>query len=805
MPKVHMIGNAHLDPVWLWRWQEGYAEVLATFRSALDRMNEFDDFVFTCAGAMYYQWVEETDPKMFEEIRRRIKEGRWVIVGGWMIQPDCNIPCGESFARHSLYGQSYFKKKFGVTAKVGYNVDSFGHTAMLPQILKHSGMDAYVFMRPGPHEMEYNFPENTFIWISPDGTGIPAFRIPDPYCTREVGETENKIRSHKEKIAKTGEDSIMCFYGVGNHGGGPTIENILTVKKLQKEQGGDDIIFSSPNRYFAELDLSGLPEYRGDLHHHACGCYSAAMKVKSLNRISEAHLVNAERAGVMAVLSGVKNSHENLKAAWRPTLFNHFHDIAGGCCIKSGIDDAVSSFGSSIHTADVAQNRALQAIAWNIDTSKGNPVVLDKVDWKLWERDNAGVPIVIFNMNSFDVTAPVKLECCLSSVEDDNGNPVVTQKTKAQQSNGEDCLESEIVANVPAMGWRLYWGYRTKEPICTYAPDNSFNGRHLENEFLSVDISDNDFISRIYDKKNGRELLNGEVKPIVIDETECDTWAHGKFSFTNECGSFKSEGITDFEDGAIRQDTRISYTYKNSEVVFELSLYKNSPELRMSCKVNWQEKHRMLKIIFPTPFKDAKDTVSVPFGFTQRNADGKEQTMQKWVCALENGYGMGIATDTRAAYDLKNGLLRITALRSPAYADHYGIRDTKTEYTDIGVQSFNLVVAPTADSISDIYRLSETVLTPMTAITGTYHKGKLSGTGSILSIGADNVAATAFKPAEDGNGYILRCHETAGKSANADINIPALGISCNVSFAPQEIKTFRISAGTLTETNFLEN
>ena len=148
---MYMIGNAHIDPVWLWNWQEGWQEVKATFRSALDRMKEYEDFIFTGSSAAFYEWVEENEPAMFEEIRERVKEGRWVIVGGWWIQPDCNVPCGESYVRQGLYAQRYFKEKFGVTAHTGYNVDSFGHNGMLPQILKKSGMDNYVFMRPGRH------------------------------------------------------------------------------------------------------------------------------------------------------------------------------------------------------------------------------------------------------------------------------------------------------------------------------------------------------------------------------------------------------------------------------------------------------------------------------------------------------------------------------------------------------------------------------------------------------------------------------------------------------------------------------
>ena len=175
----HMIGNAHLDPVWLWGWREGYQENKATVLSALDRLDEFDDFIFTSSSAQLYAWLEENEPEMFARVRERIREGRWVLCGGWWIQPDCNIPSGESFARQALLAQTYFREKFGVQAHVGYCVDSFGHNAMLPQLLKKSGMDAYVFMRPGKDEME--LPEDLFTWRAPDGSEITAYRLPLHY------------------------------------------------------------------------------------------------------------------------------------------------------------------------------------------------------------------------------------------------------------------------------------------------------------------------------------------------------------------------------------------------------------------------------------------------------------------------------------------------------------------------------------------------------------------------------------------------------------------------------------------------
>ena len=202
--KVHLIGNAHIDPVWLWRWQAGYAEIKATFRSALDRMKEFPDFIFTSACAAYYKWVEENAPEMFEEIKQRITEGRWVIVGGWWLQPDCNIPSGESFVRQGLYSQRYFNEKFGIMAKTGYNVDSFGHNGMLPQILKKSGMDYYVFMRPGDHEKD--LPGNLFWWESADGSRVMAYKIPFSYGNWSGKHSDDPLRHKTLEVKKLAEE-----------------------------------------------------------------------------------------------------------------------------------------------------------------------------------------------------------------------------------------------------------------------------------------------------------------------------------------------------------------------------------------------------------------------------------------------------------------------------------------------------------------------------------------------------------------------------------------------------------------------
>jgi hypothetical protein len=266
-----MIGNAHIDPVWLWQWPEGYQEVRATFQSAVDRLDAYPEYVFTCDSSLFFAWVEETDPGLFERIRTHVASGRFQVVGGWWIEPDCNIPAGESFARHALYGQRYLKEKFGVTATTGANIDSFGHNATIPQILAKSGCDSYVFLRPGPTEKD--LPAPLFRWESPDGSSVLAYRIPHEYLA-----PKDDIGEHVERAVSTlpddGEEWAV-FYGVGNHGGGPTIANLEQIRRM-----GPPLEPSSLRAFFDGVNGRDVPTVRGELQYHGRGCYTSHSGIK---------------------------------------------------------------------------------------------------------------------------------------------------------------------------------------------------------------------------------------------------------------------------------------------------------------------------------------------------------------------------------------------------------------------------------------------------------------------------------------------------------------------------------------------
>jgi alpha-mannosidase len=266
-------------------------------------MDENADFVFTHTSVLFLQWVEESDPELFARIRERVAEGRWQVVGGWWIEPDCNIPAGESFVRQGLYGQRWLLDRFGITATTGANLDSFGHNASLPQILRRSGLDSYVFLRPKPDE-NAEVPGPLFHWESADGSSVLAYRIPHEYCA-----PRDDLGDHVAKSLATlpdESDELAVFYGVGNHGGGPTRANLRSIAELDRSGDGTRLELSSLRRFFDAVAGEDAPVWRGDLQYHAPGCYTTHSGVKRWNRRAETLLQRAEKWSVVADALGVQ-------------------------------------------------------------------------------------------------------------------------------------------------------------------------------------------------------------------------------------------------------------------------------------------------------------------------------------------------------------------------------------------------------------------------------------------------------------------------------------------------------------------
>lgn len=820
--KVHLIGNAHLDPIWLWRWQEGCGEVLQTFRSALDRLNEYPDFVFTCSSASYYKWVEEIAPDMFEEIRERVKEGRWVPVNGWWVQPDCNIPSAESFARQALYSQLYYNEKFGMICKTAYNVDSFGHSGMLPQLIKKGGMNAYVMMRPGPHE-NAEIP-NMFTWESLDGTQIPTFRIPaESGYGANSAEDISRTRDFSEELMAEENHGMMIFYGVGNHGGGPTRRCIEYLESQLKKDGYHDMIFSSPDAFFEAhcLEKVELPIWKDDLQHHASGCYSATSLVKQLNRRLENSLYFSEAfATVASKTAGMRDRTEDFKEAWRDVCFNQFHDILCGCSIMEAYDDVNAAMGHALTISDRIQNEAFLRIARRIDTW------IDGVSDPVCEVRGHSCgkfprPVVVFNPLSFPIKVPVRTYHPSKQVKDDAGNDVIFSNVRSSRSN-DSHLDTVFIADVPAVGYAVYWlkpcwNENSDLPEVHIDTDVSAHDFSMENEYLKVSFDKHTgFITSLVDKKSGYDYAS-EDKPIavptVISDSKTDTWAHMVFRFHDIKGIMKLEKIELVEDGNARAVIRTRHSFGGSYLVQDFILASGQRILRSKCKALWTEDFTLLKMSFPVGGENRINTYEIPGAYIKRPTNGEEEPAGRWGAISFDDDGrrtLALLNDSKYSYDCPDNDLRLTVIRNVIFADHYSDRPAANfNFTDEGIQRFEygVFVCDGEAEKSDIMNEAAMFNIRPAAVPESFHKGVLPQRKGFLSVDRDNIIMTALKFCEDGSGdCIARFYETRGEDTRAHIVCEMLNADFNVDFGHNEIKTLRISKnGEVRETDFLED
>jgi alpha-mannosidase len=800
---LHMIGNAHIDPVWLWQWQEGFQEVKASFRSALDRLQEYGDFVFVSSSAAFYEWVENNDPTMFEEIRQCIKDGRWEVVGGWWIQPDCNVPGGESFVRQGLYGQRYFREKFGVTAKVGYNVDSFGHHGMLPQILKKSGMDHYVFMRPSSHEM--GLPSRLFWWESDDGSRVLTFRIPFEYTVSDADLEKHILRCAADLKPPFGEN--MCFYGIGNHGGGPTKRSIELIERLNGQPGYPNLVYSTPNRYFESVRQQNLPlpVVHTEFQHHASGCYAAHSGVKRWNRLAENRLIAAEKWSALASWVTGQPYPDEFGQAWKGVLFNQFHDILAGTSLEAAYDDAQHLYGEAMAIADRGLNYAVQSFSWNIRI----------------EQEEGTKPIVVFNPHSWRSRVNVQLEVGglteKHALIDDEGQPVPMQDIQSRATS-RGRYRVSFVADLPPMGYRTY--RLIPEGTRPDVPPVEATDTTMENDrFRLVFDPETGYITQLYDKQRGIDLfLSDAAKPVVMTDTS-DTWSHNVFCFNEVAGAMKARRVRLIAQGPVKSIIRVESEYGSSTLIQDFTMYRELDQIDVHVTVDWRERHTVLKIQFPVKLDLVRATYEIPYGTIERPVNGEEEPGQSWVdlsgISRDNRelYGLSLLNDGKYSFDIFNKVLSLTALRSPIYAHHMPMvpePEAHYAYLDQGIQRFTYTLLPHEggwESAGTVRRAAELNQRPIAVIETFHPQGALPQSDSFLSVDRDNVVVSVIKQAEDSDDLILRAHETDGVASDATISLPRWSRTIQAHFAPSEIKTFRVprdESRPVVETNLLE-
>ena len=831
---LHMIGNSHLDPVWLWPWQEGYQEARATFTSAIERMEEYPDFVFTCDQVVLLSWVEESDPALFERIRQRVAEGRWYLAGGWWVEPDCNLGTGESFVRQGLYGQRYLQEKFGVTATVGMNVDPFGHHAMLPQILRGQGMDSYCFMRPGPHEE----PElsTLFRWRSPDGSEVLGYRIPHEY-----GSPPGDVSGHIDKTlglfqagpgatpaARRGD--LMIFYGVGNHGGGPTRANIESIYRYDRMGTFGRVVMSHPQRYFDAVRadpevLEALPVWNGDLQHHAPGCYSAHSGIKAWQRRAQAAVLAAEHWSVVATfVAGIDYPRADLGRAWRQILFNQFHDVLPGSAIESAYDDARDQLGEAVAIAKRAITRTHNVIASRIDIP----------------AEPGTQPVVVFNPHPWPVSAQVELQYWGRpngvAVVDGAGSPVAAQRTRptatvSDQSRGAVAFEAEV----PGLGYRLY---RLRTPSAAPSvpaeqpapagPGVVATPTLLENDTLRIGFDEaTGWLDSLLDKRTGVDLMAGASGPhtqVCADPT--DTWGHRVVSYAWPGEPMRVSSPVVTEHGELRGIVAVEHRWGDSRLLEEFVLGHRSDALEVRVTLDWREQAHLLKVRVPLALREPEVTYEIPFGSLARAADGAEDPAQTWVDVA--GVAEHVGGPTRAGLALVNNAkhgfdvspspepsIGMTAVRSPVYSWHDPrvLEPGDHVYQDQGLQKFRYLLVPHAGDWreADLMRRSAELGSPVRAMLESFHDGPLPDRFSFAGDDGGPVVITALKGSEDdgadGAELVVRAVETTGRPARARIDLPLAGRTLEAEFGAGQIRTFAVprdGAAPIVETDLIE-
>ena len=789
---LHLIGNAHLDPVWLWRWPEGCAEAIGTCWAAVDRLEEHGGFIFTRGEACVYSWLEALEPELFDKIKEYVRAGRWAVVGGWWLQPDCNLPSGEAFLRQALYGKAYFERAFGdLQINTAYNVDSFGHAATLPMLLRHTGYEYYVFMRPAPHELA--LPAHLFDWCAPDGSRVLSYRIPVAYTTSHYPVAE-ALGQHQTLLAEAGHN-LMCFYGVGNHGGGPTRENLKTIDAAQAQ--GERLEYSHPARYFERVKAVPRPDFADELQYHAIGCYAVVSDLKRLNRQAEETLALAEAgAALAAFFAGASYPHTQLRELWQTLLFNQFHDILGGTSLPSATEDAVQALGGVVQGTQEVLNTALRRLAAEIEAPPPQP----------------GATFLAFNLTGHEQTLPLEAQPWLEwsrephQLVDHSGNELPYQ-TLAPEGYMQGLKRIVFHAALPAYGYRLF-RFLPGEPQQSELPEKPAPANVLETARWRLEVdAETGGLARLFDKHNRREVFSKTVQALVVGDPT-DTWSHGVDRYGTSGETFTCERLTVIETGPLRLRVRAYTRYGNSSLTTDYLLYNDdSASLELRFGLDWREHHKLLRLAFPLALVRPEFRYEIPYGSLERPADGREWPGQRWVLATDaDGFGVAFANDSKYSYAAQNGTLFVTAARSPVYAHHdpYPLADGEHPYIDQGVQRFTVrLLAGSRLGAQTGYRLADgltraPVTTPHVSRGGTWAQS-----GSLLKPALRGCVPVWLKFAEADDALVMRVLETGG--GQAEVAVDSFSFAGRVDMSPYSLLSLKLDhEHRLTRCNGLE-
>jgi len=785
---LQFVANAHIDAAWLWRKKETEEVTKRTFSAVMNMFRARPDFTYTQSQAALYEWMKDDYPDLFEQMKSYADKGRWEISGGMWVEPDCNLPSGDSWARQLLYGQKFFKKYFGKQARIGWNPDSFGYNWNLPQFMLLGGLDAFITQKIGWNDTNV-FPHRLFWWQAPNGSKILTY-FPFSYVN-EINNPFGLVDWLRQYEANTGLTKLLVLFGVGDHGGGPSLEMMARIDKLRELYIYPSIEFNTAQNYIDWVrsnDLSKVPTWNDELYlEYHRGTATTQSNIKKWNRFNESLLTNSEKFNSISTLMNGKNYSDKIKEAWKIVLFNQFHDILPGSSIREVYIDAEKDYREAYQLAEFALSNSLSSISSNINT----------------EKIKDGKPVIVFNSLSWQRTDIAKVELPKGddknySVFDTNGNEIPSQVQP------KDKLTREIIfvaKDIPSFGYKTFV-IKPNESIREKNIQQTSSNEFIENEFFKVTLdSKTGLLTSIYDKRLSKELLNGFGNKLQLLEDLPSAWDAWNIGLTGKEFPSTLRQVKLVEDGPVKSVLRVTRDYLKPGVVKsfptedypntfftqDIILYKGIDRIDFKTDVEWWESKTMLKVAFALNVNDTVATYEIPFGTIKRSTTLKAQwdkgkwevNAQKWADLSNNEFGVSLLNKSKYGYDTRNNVMRLSLLRSPIWPD---------PTADRGDHSFEYSLYPHKGKVEEsetVYKGYEFNYPLITLITDS-HQGVLPLEKSFVHVTPQNVIITSIKQAEENeNALIITMYESKGNDSRVEVNLP---------FTPSKI----------VETNFLE-
>ncbi|RAP74641.1 alpha-mannosidase [Paenibacillus montanisoli] len=805
--KMHMVGQSHIDIAWLWPVRETVRKASRTFSTMTSLIEEYPDFIYTQSQPLLYAFVKEHDPALYEKVKQAVADGRWELVGGMWVEPDLNIPSGESLVRQMLYGQLFYRDEFGKSSHIEWLPDTFGYCASLPQLLKLAGVDYFMTTKLGWNDTN-KFPYELFRWVGIDGTPIVSYSnhgVNESTSPKDVKEHWQAYRQ-KDKL-----DELMLLYGHGDGGGGVTRQMVESVHRSPLMPGLPASSFSTAGAFFESVEAIAqtLPEWHGDLYlelHR--GTLTTHGRNKRSNRKAEVLYREAEIWRSMArVYAGEAGSSDALEEGWKLMLLNQFHDIIPGTAITETYETSASEYEKIFALGNGELSASLQALAGQIGSEGQEGTAYAVFNSLGWERNDTVV--IEGGTELADVCA-----------FDESGNRLPADLTELPADAGSPYALSVAVPAIPAFGYKTIWLRKAsaKPEAAVKAADtlDAWETAHYKLEF-----NERGEIVRWLDKAADRELLPSGAKANELQffhdkPTYWDAWDIDPKFEQNRAGEAELVDKRVVVSGEAADVIRFEWRLGQSRIEQDLILHHHQKRVDFKTRVHWQESHKLLKVAFPVDIVASKAAYEIPFGALERpshrNTSWEQAQFEvcghRWADLSEGGYGVSLMNDSKYGYDVKDGVLRLSLLRAPKWPD---------VTADLGEHEFTYSLLPheydwrRAEVVRRAAELNQPAIAVQLPGAG---RGKLPATASLLELDSRTVMLDTVKPAERGEGTILRFYESTGSRDKISVKLPKGATQafivnlledelepCNIdqdgrlrlSFKPFEIKSVKLA------------